>query len=346
MRIKKSHSYLLLTLLVILAVIAGYFLYNSLSAGFVWKKIAPIPVVQNFKYISQLTGRGVNDETLVLPRVVAVMVDNHPAARPQTGLEQASVVYEAPVEGGITRFLAIYPAAQEISMVGPVRSARPYYLDWLHEYGDPLYLHCGGSATALDLLKQGGVFDLNEFYNGPYFWREPGQTAPHNLYTGSVKWNDYLANNSAGHEANVWSGWKFGGVNVTSIEPAQLWSLKGLANETIGWSYDGASGRYQKLLAGQPVKQASGEMIWADNVIVQIAEIKVLDEVGRREIKTIGTGEARIFRDGQMIRGTWKKNNPVDRTRFYDAQNTEINLKPGQTWLEIAPKSATVEILK
>ena len=112
------------------------------------------------KFRRVLDGVCVETEEQVNPRLVAVMIENHPDSRPQSGLYQASVVYEAPVEGNYSRFLAIFPSGVEVKKAGPVRSVRPYYLDWVREYGDPLYMHVGGSPEALVKIDNFNINDL------------------------------------------------------------------------------------------------------------------------------------------------------------------------------------------
>ena len=112
------------------------------------------------------------------------MIENMVTSRPQSGLDRANLVYEALAEGGITRFLAVFASGEEIEKIGPVRSARTYYLDWAKELS-AAYIHVGGSPEALRLIPQYDILDLNQFYNSPNFWRAKERAAPHNLYTSS-----------------------------------------------------------------------------------------------------------------------------------------------------------------
>lgn len=323
---------------------SGYLLYNQLSSKIVWKDT---PETQTtYQYFSQLDGTGVTSTGQIMPGVVGIMVDNHPQGQPQFGLAEAGVVYEAPAEGGITRFLAIYSASTTMARVGPVRSARDYYLDWLREYGDALYLHCGGSPLALELIKQNNIFDANEFYWGPYYWRDSAyHEAPHNLFTKSELWQKIFNEFAGERQKFFWTGWKFGPLSAnTSTEQVKEITLNYFADYKVGWKYDSAMGRYERWVNGQRFTTAESNIAYADNVLVQLTEIKVIDEIGRRAITTIGAGEGRVLRGGVMIRGIWKKQNPADRTRFYDANNQEIPLTPGQTWVQILPLNTVMEV--
>lgn len=308
------------------------------------------PLAPHYKYFSQLDGNPVVEESDQAPAVVGVMIDNHPDARPQYGLAEAPVVYEALAEGGITRFLAIFPEKQAVEMVGPVRSARPYYLDWLAEYGDALYLHCGGSPAALELIKERQVFDANEFYWGAYYWRGGYRAAPHNIFTSSAKWQAIYNNYGENHQMN-WEGWKFRKSPLAGGEPVRVVAIKYGPDYQVSWEYVGLEdrGEYYRRFINQEVDRnyrgAEGPVpIEAQNVVIQYTETEILDEIGRREVTTVGQGEARIFRNGLMWRGVWKKENLSSRTKFYDALGEEIKLAPGKTWMQVVPTGTAMEI--
>ncbi len=172
------------------AILCYYFCFNQ--EGTTWiagpDKDSFLKTTQ-FTHWSKLNGIGVEKIEDESPKVAGIMLDGHFDALPIKGVNEAAIIYEAPMEGVTTRFLAIYPAGQNIAEVGPVRSARPYFLDWLAEYGDALYMHCGGSPEALDLIQERKIFDANEFYWGGYYWRDHSRTAPYNLFTASRQWN-------------------------------------------------------------------------------------------------------------------------------------------------------------
>lgn len=299
---------------------------------------------EQFIYFSRLTGLGVREQNEATPKVVAVMMDNNPDGYPLTGLNDAGVVYEVPVEGSITRFMALYPASSTAEKVGPVRSARPYYLDWLAEYGTALYMHCGGSAEGLAEIKKRGVFDADEFFRTPYFWRDHTRLAPHNLYTSAEKWQKYLVDYDNGRVFVDWQGWKFGDAPVTGTEKISSLSAAYARRFVVGWRYNSDKGRYERLLNSELFLDNKNNPLETDNVVVQYASISVIDEIGRRKIVAIGEGEARVFRNGLMVRGTWKKENPSDRTRFYDKSGDEISLAPGKTWIMVVPLKMSITV--
>lgn len=315
------------------------------------------------KYQRILDGVCVETESEVNPKLVAIMVENHSEARPQSGLSQASVVYEAPVEANYTRFLLIFPANVSVSEVGPVRSVRPYYLDWLNEYGGAQYMHVGGSPAALEKIIQENVNDLNEFYRGWYYWRSDRRSAPHNVYTSSELWNKALVAYEDNYKNQEYDGWKFATSSpnhliTQSPENIQVDDLskiggnevtKWSGDQVVGeikvsflppvyeavWKYNTSTNQYVRYQMNQPHTDYDGTPIVADNVIVQKVTSQVLDTVGRLAIDTIGTGEVIVFQNGKMITGTWKKDGRESRTRFYDANNNEIKLNSGKIWIEV-----------
>ena len=299
------------------------------------------------RYSSALDGMPVSRKTETNPQVVAVMIDNHPDARPQFGLAAAKVVYEAPVEGGITRYMAIFDSRQSIAQVGPVRSARPYFLDWLEEYGRGVYMHSGGSPDALAQIPQRNIFDANEFYYGGYYWRSSDRQAPHNLYSKSDLWQSFVEKYATSTDAMpVGSGWKFSATAAQGGSPQQAVAIYYGGDYVVSWKYDAKTGNYVRYVNGVKYADAGGSEIRAKNVIVQYAAVSVIDEEGRRAVATTGGGDARVLQGGQMIRAVWTKTSVTDRTRFYPASTpgSEIGLLPGAVWIEVVPKETNVII--
>jgi hypothetical protein len=274
----------------------------------------------------------------------AVIIDNLVEARPAHGLNAAGVVYEAPVESGITRFLAIFPNGTPESQVGPVRSVRPYFIDWAAEYG-ALLAHVGGSPEALGRLKRGAdaVTDLNEFWNGQYFWRATGRSAPHNVYASG----DLLRQAAERKESETTSlrPWRFKSVRPLEERPGSGGLTIGAKTPAyaVAWDYDRERNAYRRRQGGElQVDAATGEPVLASNIVVELTQVTVLDEVGRRRIMTVGEGEAVFALDGDVYRGTWRKPSAEGRTRFFDASGNELRLNVGLTWIEVVPEGTAV----
>ncbi len=295
-------------------------------------------------YRSKFDGSIVEKKEEIEPIVVGVMIDNNSDVKNQAGLAEAHVVYEAPVEGGITRYMALFSASSTLRMVGPVRSARSYFLDWIQEYGTALYMHIGGSPEALARLKSVDFLDVNEFWWGKYFWRSAEHVAPHNTFTNSEKWQSLLGDRAALHLFQSWDGWLFDAAANTSSSTLSKLLIPYTSDYKVSWNYDKISQRYVRYVNGDTDLDYQKNTITADNIVIQLVAMKTIDDVGRRSIETVGTGEALVARQGELVRGTWKKNSPLSRTRFYDALGAEVALVPGITWVQVVPKEVLIEL--
>lgn len=286
-----------------------------------------------------LTGELQKRETAELPRVAAVMFDNHFDAWPPSGLDEAFMVVEAPVEGGISRMLAFFYEDQEVEEIGPVRSARPYYLDWAAEL-DALYVHVGGSPEALDLISTGSTFDMNQYWWGDYFWRATDRFAPHNVMTTSDNLFDFsAAREELGYAPErLYGTWKF--KDRETIEPVVTDLQLTFAEPVyiIDWEFDVETGTYLRDQYYQPHETTEGEQISAHNVVVIETDVVVIDAVGRRSLRTTGEGSGYLYQDGQEIEIRWEKPSASERLRFYHvASDEEVHMNAGRTWIEVLP---------
>lgn len=274
------------------------------------------------------------------PTPIAVMIENITESRPQSGLNKASVVYEALAEGGITRFVAVFGPFDPIPEIGPVRSARPYYVDFAAEY-KAVYGHIGGSPQALDALRSYPGVDLNEFFNNRYFWRDHARAAPHNVYTSSDKLI-FARRDKKAPEVASFTPWAFA---VREAGPATADAKQKIAipfssfNYNVEWNYVADGNRYERSEAGKPHVLKDGSTVSAKNVVVQFVETSLID-TERLAMKTDGTGRAVVYRDGRAIEGAWVKTN--GRTQWLDANGNAIPLNPGTTWVEVVPKDRAV----
>jgi hypothetical protein len=332
---QKIYDFLVTFFLLIILLSAAYLIWQKDKTKIVLKN-DPLPIATDF---SVLDGLPVSSTEKINPTVVGIMIDNNPNARPQVGLSAAKIVYEAPAEGGITRYFAIYDSDQLVEKIGPVRSARPYFIDWIEEY-DGLYMHCGGSPEALTRLKNGLVFDLNEMTNGDYFWRDYNKEAPHNLYTNSEKWGKILSKRSS--EKKIFNnGWLFGEMSSSSFEFVKDASIVYTLDYSVNWHYDEMQKNYIRNINNNIMREDNINL-FADTIIIQYVKSTVIDDYGRKEIITSGQGDMRLLRDGLMVRGGWIKEK--GRTRFYDTVGKELKLKPGKIWIQIVPKEINIKI--
>ncbi|MCF7819989.1 MAG: DUF3048 domain-containing protein [Candidatus Pacebacteria bacterium] len=271
---------------------------------------------------------------------LAVIVDNHLDARPALGLSQAKLVYEVPVEGGITRYLAIFSSDQEIEAIGPVRSARPYFIDWVEPLS-ALFVHCGGSPEALVDIIQKDIIDLNEFYNADYFWRDSSRPAPHNVITSSDKLSAYLEKNNLSKASLI--SWQFKADISPSKQAKEALEINidyiADSHEVL-WLYDQKTGKYIRNLAGEKHEDASGQIISAKTVIIKEVNSEVVDEKLRLKIDSQGEDKAVICFLGKCEEGSWKQTSASARERYY-VNGEEVVFLPGNFWIEVVDQEVS-----
>lgn len=276
---------------------------------------------------------------------VAVMIDNHSAARPQSGIQAASVVYEALVEGGITRLMAVYDQG-EITQIGPVRSARPYFLQWLAEY-DAAYAHAGGSPEALAGIRQDRVHDINAIGNAAKaFSRDRSRPAPHNLYTTSfAMFLATEANELKYSDADI-TPWTFGTTLVAGT-PAKTVTMNfsgSAKGSEVRYAYDSGRKQWLRSQAGQAHNdRLTSKHVGVTNLVIQrISNNIPVGEKGRLTMTVTGTGKAKVYQQGQVVDATWSKPDRESRTTFTLADGTPVTFLPGNTWIEVLPEGRTL----
>jgi hypothetical protein len=273
---------------------------------------------------------------------LAVMIENHPDARPQSGLAQASLVYEAIAEGGITRFMAVFRDPRQAVKVGPVRSARTYYVDFATEL-NAFYAHVGGNMDALDQIRNTGVLDLDQFSLGTAaYHREPqaGLALEHTMYSSTeLLWN-YATSQNKWSQTGNFSPWIFQTDGAKDKRPTteSVHINFSSADFKVDWNYDPTTNFYTRTMAGQVHKDAStGAAITAKNIVLETVQrqptITRINENGWIYTLT-GTGKATVYENGVAIPATWKKDGTT-RTRYYDTNGKEISFMAGTTWVEI-----------
>ncbi len=282
---------------------------------------------------------------------LAVMIENHVQARPQAGLDKASVVYEAIAEGGITRFMALF-STFEADKIGPVRSSRPYYLDWALGY-NAYYAHVGGNYNALEQIKTDGVLDLDQFRYSSAYWREKtaGVATEHTMFSSTLKLRT-IAESLNYTKENKFKVYKFASPDGSNEATPLVASTSDIAatsinvnfstpNFNVVYNYDQNRNIYQRTLAGKTQKdRVSGAEISPTNLIVMTVNrsplVTKINEHGYT-MSTIGSGQAVMFIGGKAITGKWVKSSKTEREVFYDNNNNEIVFNRGQTWISVIP---------
>ncbi len=329
---------------IIAVVIALVLLGASTSAAVIFwpKPPPPKPVVvkkieppKPTTEASNLTGLQVGFEVNKLP-VTGVMIENSPDARPQSGLSEAGVVFEAVAEGGITRFLALFQDTKP-GYVGPVRSTRPYYIRWLLGF-DATYAHAGGSPQAVQDIRELGVKDIDHGANGSTFDRVSNRYAPHNLYTSI----DRLIATAAGRGYTSSTYTPLARKPDKKIETPAASSIDIAISSSlynVHYTYDTANNSYLRSEGGQAhTDEKSGAQINAKVVVVIVTD---KSQNGIYSVyRTSGSGPALVFQDGNVVNGTWAKADDKAQFTFKDAAGAELKLNAGKTWFTMVGNSS------
>ncbi|MFW6287920.1 MAG: DUF3048 domain-containing protein [bacterium] len=294
---------------------------------------------QNVYVTSPFTGLPIDD--IKIQKAMMVLVENSPAARPQSGLHEASIIYETLVEGGITRFLAIY-WDQIPDKIGPVRSARPYHIEIAKEY-DALFLHAGGSPQALEILARDNIESIDQIYSGSkHFYRSNERKPPHNLYTGRASITDYLEE-LLGHEYKNRFDFQRISFLTEDDQYADYIRVNFWGGTKVVYKYNEKNNNYLRYYGSEERPHISDNIqLEANNIIVQYVRTKQIDEVGRLEMDLEDRGRALLFKDGIVVEGLWE-NSENSWTTFYDNLGEEYSLNPGQTWIILVPDTTQVE---
>jgi hypothetical protein len=311
-------------------------------------------------------------------RPLFVMIENTPDSRPQSGLSQADVIFEAVAESGITRFGAMFYCDVQIAdtTLAPIRSARIYYMDYARGFNDPLYVHVGGAnlpgrADALGTIEEWGWAlqnDLNQFSIGyPTFVRNYNRlegreiATEHTMETSTEKlwavgakrgWTNMSPDRKNGRTTvpgtdwqEGYTGWEFedgqaaGSVNKINYE---FWS--GYDTYAVEWNYDSATNSYKRSQGGETHTDLnSGEQIMAENVIVLLTtEEGPIDEKKHMLYGTTGTGDAILFKNGEAKKITWSKKDTKSELQFLE-KGQPVKLNRGMVWISVVNKKNTVQ---
>jgi hypothetical protein len=310
----------------------------------------PKKVVKPITIASPLTGVQVDPKLAGRP-VTGIMIENSDFARPQSGLQAAGVVYEAIAEAGITRFLALFQESAP-GYIGPVRSLRPYYIDYAAPYQASI-VHVGGSPDALKEVRSGDFRDLDQFFNSGAFWRISSRAAPHNVYTSFSKLDKL--EKSKGYTKSEFVGWprkadaKLATPTAKSIDLA----ISG-PDYHVHYAYNSKSNSYLRSEGGDPHYE-----ITASNKRVQISPKVVialvvplsngeLDASGAyySNYRTSGSGVAYVFQDGGITKGTWTKEGTEGQLQLTDPDGHELKLNAGQTWVTLVSGTGQIKYHK
>ncbi len=289
--------------------------------------------------------------------VLAVMIDDAPAARPQSGLADADVLIQAPAEGGIPRYMALYQT-QAAPEIGPIRSSRRYFVGWAAAWR-PLYAHVGGAPNALAALQAMDgrlIWNADEFTWAAYMPRIATRLAPHNVYS-STRQLDALAAR-LGTPAAPPAAWSFVDAAPLAARPSGGSLIVPYPAGVISYAYDRASDRYLRSVDGSPeVDAGTGRRVAPYDVVVLFVTVGPLanapgqvtnEEKGRLEVGYIGRGRALVLRDGAVIEARWSKTSDAAPLLLTVADGPEagtpVTLVRGQIAIQVVPEETAVTV--
>jgi hypothetical protein len=337
-----------------LVLVAGAFLLTACSSATVHKQaassttsISPTTTTAAARpaALCPLTGTPVPGGGGVPQRpALAVKVDNYSAARPQSGLADADIVFEEPVEGGITRYVVVFQC-QQASLVGPVRSARNIDIGILGEFGHPLLVHVGGINPVLANIEASPLVNVDLGNYPSANLHVPGRVAPYDTYASTATlWGLRPADVTPPAPVFSFSTTPPTGTPIGSI------AIPFSSQADVVWNYSATQNQYLRSYGSTPDEISGAGQESATNVIVQFIQVTygpwAENSSGALEVQAnlyqAASGPAEVFRNGKEIVGTWSRSSLGSATQFTASNGTPITLQPGRTWVELVPNTVTV----
>ncbi|WP_392486738.1 DUF3048 domain-containing protein [Haloimpatiens sp. FM7315] len=296
---------------------------------------------ENFlKYTSEFTGELISYEDFKKTPFM-VIIENSKPSRPQHGLNYADIVYETYAEGGIPRFIALFQK-NSCKKIGPVRSARNYFIDIANEY-NMSFAHCGGSEEALNRIKNNKEKSINEIPNPKIFFRDKTRKPPHNLYVSSNDLVNYIKshnfnkplNSTLKFDSDYWKNSNLPKATDVSLAPNNFYKT----------SYNLEKNKYVKTMDSTKSKDAlDNSPLSADNIVIQLTDIVLQNDGLHLNIKLVGEGKGYVISNGKYKKIKWRKESKNSPTILLDEEGKIVPLSPGKTWWHILKNSCKVFI--
>ena len=289
-------------------------------------------------------------------RPIAVMIDNNIGNEKHAGLQDSYLNYEIIVEGGLTRIMAIFKD-KDVSLIGPVRSSRHYFLDYALE-SDAIYIHYGWSPYAKNDIESLNVDNINGLTDEVPFWRNNNIKAPHNVFTSIEKIKKYAQTKNYPLKSNNWKLFKFSAdeVDLKSNDT----STQGDSNDAIAanqifitystqqarsYNYDNANKYYLRSMNGiAHLDKVTNLQLHYKNIIIEKVENYTLDSYGRQDLKTVSTGDGYFITNGYAKPITWKKLSRNGKTEYKYNNGQPVILNDGNTFIQIVPLTSNITI--
>ena len=283
-------------------------------------------------------------------RPLAIMIDTNIGDAKHAGLQDSYVNYEMIVEGGLTRIMAIYKD-KEVNVVGPVRSARHYFLDYALEH-DAVYAHFGWSPYAEENIKSLKVQNINGMIETTAFARDRKLPSPHNVFTSTKKLRDLFEKLNYSNTSTRWKTFTYSldeleldKTSQSNLKNASTVSMTYSNSEYRSYTYDSINKYYLRSKNGTPhIDRKTDTQLHYKNIIIMKVENKTIDSEGRQELKTTGSGEGYYITNGYALPIKWTKQYRNSKTQYTYLDGEQITLNNGNTFIQIVPLSSKIEI--
>ena len=293
--------------------------------------------------VAPLTGLPNDDEALLTRPAVAVKIDNHPSARPQTGLNLADIVYEENVEN-LTRFAAVFHS-QLPEPVGPIRSGRTQDINLLGSLMRPIFMWSGGNSKVTQAIRESDLIDASATAAIPYasFFRDNARSAPHNLYASIVKTLPIAGEDTKAPPAQFLYREEDESFAATAIGSSGVnISMDGV---DLTWVWNEIAGSYTRFVDREGEVDEKGKPITTENVVVLFVDYEASPADPRSpEAQTVGSGIAWVFTGGKLYVGTWMREDRLDVFSLLDSAGKPIKLTPGRTWVDLPRKDRGIYV--
>ena len=305
------------------------------TPGYTSTYLAPPPTA-----LAPLTGETVVPGSLPASSLAA-KVDNHPDARPQSGLERTDIVFEELVEGGLTRYVAIWHSDVPAE-IGPIRSIRPMDPDIVSPFGG-IIAYSGGQQRFVAMMRATNVFNAihGQSDTADVMFRADGRPSPHDVIVRAPELIAMHPDIPAPGQQFSFAPDAANATAAVSGTPTQTIALRFGAASQPSWDWDAAAGVWARSQAGVPDLDTAGSSLTAVNVVVLRVPVTVSQSIPKTEL--IGSGEAWVSSGGRTVHATWSKASMTDPIRLVDDTGTVVRLAPGNSWIELVPLGGTAE---
>lgn len=289
---------------------------------------------------SLINGLPVADPTMMDRRVLAVKIDNHPRARPQSGINEADMVMEMMVEG-ITRFITIWHES-DTDYLGPNRSGRPTDASLLPAFNHPTFTISGAQGWVQNMITDNGINMIKELSNGTF--RISSRSAPHNLYVDTYVLRDTADAREYEDDPPEGPIWTFGPMPSDAPSASSV-SIDFSAN-SVTWDWDETEGLWLRSADGRESMYRDEEGT-EDRLGFPVLVALYTDEYsvnGLPSSRTTGSNQAFVFADGKVVEGTWERETETDWFTLTDADGNEMAVPPGKVWVSLVPADDGLEI--